>query len=186
MQDLKSKSDRQVNSRYLRNCPLGQPGEKDKQGGLRTLTNRERGVLALAGRGLTNQGIAEELGISSRTVKCILHHACLKLRAHNRTQALFTAINKGYINIREVLSLDELVELYASLDPEEKDSVNQCLKLKHEKRSFISGSECIPPPENKRLATTVSTSDLSTCHGSQRPRKNQYKNPHQSSYARTQ
>jgi len=96
------------------------------------LTNRERDVLALAGRGLTNQDIGEKLEISSRTVKCILHHACIKLRARNRTQALLTAISKGCISIREILSLDELAELFASLDPEAMDSVYQRLKLKDE------------------------------------------------------
>ena len=174
MQDLKSTSGRQVNSKFLRHYPPGQPGEKGKQWVNGMLTNRERGVLALAGRGLTNQDIADELEISSRTVKCILHHACLKLRTHNRTQALLVAISKGYISIKEVLSLDEVVELVASLGAEGIDSVNQRLKLKDEKRSFLAGSECILPPENKRLATTISTSDLSTCHNSRRPRKNQY------------
>jgi len=173
MQDLKSKSARQVNSKLLWHYPLGQFGEKEKQDGVRMLTNRERDVLALAGRGLTNQDIGEKLGISSRTVKCILHHACLKLRAHNRTQALLMAISKGCISIKEVLSLDELVELFASLGPEAMDSVNQRLKLKDEKRSFLSGNECRPHPENKRLAKTVTTSDLSTCHSNRRSRKNQ-------------
>jgi hypothetical protein len=82
------------------------------------------------------------------------------------------AISKGYISIKEVLSLDELVDLLASLGPEAMDSVNQRLKLKDEKRSFLSGNECRPHPENKRLATTVATSDLSTCHSNQRSRKN--------------
>ncbi len=123
------------------------------------LTNREKDILALAGRGLTNQDIGEKLEISSRTVKCILHHACIKLRAHNRTQALLMAINEGCISIKEVFSLDELVDLIASLDPELMDSVSQRLKLKDEKRSFLSGDECISHPENKRLATTVTTSN---------------------------
>jgi DNA-binding CsgD family transcriptional regulator len=162
MQALKSNSSREVNSAFLRSYPLDHPGEREKPRRMVMLTNRERNVLALAGRGLTNQGIAEELGISSRTVKCILHHACLKMRAHNRTQALFTAINKGYINIREVLSLNELIELYASLDSEAKDSVSQCLKLKDERDSFISGRECVPHPENKRLAVAASSSAYST------------------------
>jgi len=177
MQDLKSKSARQVNSKFLQHYPHGQPGENEKQASIRMLTNRERGVLALAGRGLTNQDIAEELGISSRTVKCVLHHACLKLRAHSRTQALLMAISKGYISIKEVLSLDELVELLASIGPEAMDSINQRLKLKDEKRSLISGIECVPHPENKRLTITATTSDLSTCRSNRRSRKGRNENP---------
>ena len=180
MQDLKSKSDRQANSRFLVHYPLGQPVENEKRH-VRMLTNRERDVLALAGRGLTNQDIAEELGISSRTVKCILHHACLKLRAHNRTQALLMAISKGYISIKEVLSLDELANLIASLGPEAMDSVNQRLKLKDKKRSSLSSIKCTPHPKNKRLSTTATTSDLSACHSNRRSRKGQYENPDQSS-----
>lgn len=181
MQDLKSKSARQVNAKLLQHYPLGQPGEKEKQASIRMLTYRERGVLALAGRGLTNQDIAEKLGISSRTVKCILHHACLKLRAHNRTQALLMAISKGCISIKEVLSLDEVVELFASLGPEAMDSVNQRLKLKDKKRSSLSSIKCTPHPENKRVATTATTSNLSACHSNRRSRKGQYENPDQSS-----
>jgi len=162
MQALKSNSSRELNSGFLRNYSLDHLGEIEKPRRTVMLTNRERGVLALAGRGLTNQGIAEELGISSRTVKCTLHHACLKMRAHNRTQALFTAINKGYINIREILSLDELVELYGSLDSEAKDSVSQCLKLKDERDSLISGRECVPHPVTQRLAAAASSSAYST------------------------
>ena len=174
MQDLKTKPVRQVNARSLGHYSISQPGEQVKQKRIVILTNREKDILALAGRGLTNQDIGEKLGISSRTVKCILHHACIKLRAHNRTQALLMAISEGCISIKEVFSLDELADLIASLDPEAMDSVNQRLKLKDEKRSFLSGNECIPHPENKRLTSTVTTTDLSACHSSRRPRKNQY------------
>jgi DNA-binding CsgD family transcriptional regulator len=163
MHDLKSKSARQANSKFLVHYPRCQPGEKEKTRIL-MLTNREKDVLALAGRGLTNQDIGEKLEISSRTVKCILHHACIKLRAHNRTQALLMAISKGYISIKEVISVDELANLLASLDPEVIDSVNQRLKLKDEKPASLSGRECLLHPENKRLLTTVATSNLSARH----------------------
>lgn len=146
-----------------------------------TLTNRERGVLVLAGRGLTNQDIAEKLGISSRTVKCILHHACLKLRAPNRTQALLMAIRKGHVSIKEVFSLDELAELIASLDPEAIDSVNQRLKLKGEKPSSLSDTELTLHHDNRRLAASATMSDLSTCHSGRRARKSQCENPVQRS-----
>jgi DNA-binding CsgD family transcriptional regulator len=82
------------------------------------LTGRERDVLALAGRGLTNQEIADELFISTRTVKCTLHRACVRLGAHNRTQAVISAISQGALHILEMFSADELAELLAFLPPE--------------------------------------------------------------------
>ena len=135
------------------------------------LTNRERDVLALAGRGLTNQDIGEKLEISSRTVKCILHHACIKLRAPNRTQALLMAISKGCISIKEVLSLDELAELIASLDPEAIDSVNQRLKLKDEEHSTLSDIEFTQHTDNRKFAASATVSDLSKCRSGRQPRK---------------
>ena len=181
MQGLIAKSARQVNSKSLGQYSTGQPGEKEKQRRIVMLTNRERGVLVLAGRGLTNQYIAEKLGISSRTVKCILHHACLKLRAPNRTQALLMAIRKGHVSIKEVLSLDELAELLASLDPEAIDSVNQRLKLKDEEHSTLSDMELTQHPDNRKFAASATMSDLSTCRSGRRPRKSQCENPDQRS-----
>lgn len=88
-----------------------------------TLTRRERDVLALAGRGLTNQEIADELFISTRTVKCTLHRACVRLGAHNRTQAVILGIRRGDLHILEMFSPDDLTELLASLPPELMTSV---------------------------------------------------------------
>jgi DNA-binding CsgD family transcriptional regulator len=89
------------------------------------LTKREKDVLALAGRGLTNQEIADELFISARTVKCTLHRACVRLEAHNRTQAVILALRRGALHILEMFSTDDLAELLASLPPELMVSVCQ-------------------------------------------------------------
>jgi DNA-binding NarL/FixJ family response regulator len=51
------------------------------------LTERERGVLELVGEGLTNKGIARELGISPSTVKAHVERLLAKLGAADRTQA---------------------------------------------------------------------------------------------------
>ncbi len=82
------------------------------------LTRRERDVLALAGRGLTNQEIADDLFISARTVKCTLHRACVRLGAHNRTQAVILAMRQGSLHILDMFSVDELSELLGSMPPE--------------------------------------------------------------------
>lgn len=171
MEDLKTKPARQAYPGILQRHPYAQPGESEKKDSTRRLTRRERGVLALAGRGLTNQDIADELGISSRTVKCILHHACIKLRAHNRGQALFKAVRQRYISIREVLSLDELVELLASLEPEVVDTIAKRIRLGRKLRLSSSHIESSPNPENATASAPVADNNLLSCASVRRTQK---------------
>ena len=97
------------------------------------LTKEERDVLILVARGLTNEEIAERLSISTNKVKTFLHQACVKLKAHNRIEAVFFALRHGDINLREVFSLNELSELLASLGPEAVGTIAQLVsqKLEH-------------------------------------------------------
>jgi hypothetical protein len=81
------------------------------------------------------------------------------------------AIRKGHISIKEVFSLDELAELFASLDPEAIDSVNQRLKLKDEEHSTLSDIEFTLHPDNRKFAASATVSDLSTCRSGRQPRK---------------
>jgi DNA-binding NarL/FixJ family response regulator len=53
--------------------------------GLASLSERERGVLALLVKGLTNREIAEELGIATGTVKKHVSHMLSKRRLKTRT-----------------------------------------------------------------------------------------------------
>jgi len=96
------------------------------------LNQREREVLVLVGRGLTNQEIAEHLFTSTSTVKICLHHACVKLKARNRAQAVIQAMKRGLLNTQEVYSLDELADLISSLGPEAIETVTQLVKRKLE------------------------------------------------------
>lgn len=59
--------------------------------GLQQLTPRERDVLQRVDRGLPNKVIAYELGISCCTVKIHIRNIMQKLKARNRTQAVFLA-----------------------------------------------------------------------------------------------
>ena len=54
---------------------------------LDTLTGREREVLTLLGRGLTNQDIARDLALAERTVKAHVSNLLAKLAVTSRTQA---------------------------------------------------------------------------------------------------
>ncbi|WP_096190695.1 response regulator transcription factor [Evansella halocellulosilytica] len=61
-----------------------------------TLTNREREVLALIGKGMSNKEIAETLYIGIKTVKTHVSHIFAKLELEDRTQAAIYA-NKHHL-----------------------------------------------------------------------------------------
>ena len=87
------------------------------------LTREERDVLILGtihprGKHLSNSEIGQRLGMSVSRVKNLIHHACLKLEAHNRIEAIFFAMKQGEIDIDEVYSLDEIAEILSSLSPD--------------------------------------------------------------------
>ena len=66
------------------------PGTENQgdQLGLGSLTSREREVLNLLARGLSNRDIAEELVITSKTVKNHLSRIYEKIGAHSRAEAI--------------------------------------------------------------------------------------------------
>jgi len=92
------------------------------------LTPREREVLTLVGRGLTNQEIGRQLCITTSAVKISLHQACVKLKARNRAQAVILALKKGAVDPRELYSVEELADLLASLGPEVMETIAQIIK----------------------------------------------------------
>ena len=65
--------------------------------GLAALTARERTILTLVARGLSNRQIAEELYISERTARTHVSHVLTKLQLPSRTQAALLAIREGLI-----------------------------------------------------------------------------------------
>jgi len=61
------------------------------------LTRREREVLELIARGLSNKRIARELGIAEKTVKTHVGHVLAKLGVSDRTQAALHAVRAGLV-----------------------------------------------------------------------------------------
>jgi DNA-binding NarL/FixJ family response regulator len=61
------------------------------------LTAREREVLHLLARGLTNKQIAAELVVTERTVKFHVSAILAKLGAGNRTEAIHRALQQGLV-----------------------------------------------------------------------------------------
>lgn len=59
------------------------------------LTHRERQVLALLGRGLSNAALGDELGIAAGTVKTHVERILHKLQVGDRTQAAVFASQHG-------------------------------------------------------------------------------------------
>ena len=64
---------------------------------LSVLTDREREILALVARGLTNDDIAADLVISPATVKTHVARIMSKLGAHDRAQLVVLAYENGLV-----------------------------------------------------------------------------------------
>lgn len=78
------------------------------------LTPREREMLALTGRGLTNREIAEIAGISVSGVKNCLSRALGKLGARSRQKAIWLAMWRGCLNNLEIVTPEEVAEIVSA------------------------------------------------------------------------
>ena len=65
------------------------------------LTRREEEILQMASRGLTNQEIADKLGISSRTVETHRNNLMHKLNLHSQIELTNMAIQLGLLSISD-------------------------------------------------------------------------------------
>jgi two-component system, NarL family, response regulator LiaR len=66
------------------------------------LSERERDVLLLLARGLTNKQIARELSIADKTVKSHVSNILGKLGVQSRTQAALHAGRTGLVPLNEL------------------------------------------------------------------------------------
>ena len=104
------------------------------------LTNRERDVLILSVRGLTNIEIADRLYISISAVRTFLNRACTKLGACKRSDAVVLALKQREISVGEILSLNEVVEGLAPLGAESVEKMAELLNQKLGQEPIPTGS----------------------------------------------
>ena len=64
---------------------------------LASMTDRERDVLAMLARGLSNDDIADELHLGESTVRTHIGRIYTKIRAHDRAQAVVFAYESGLV-----------------------------------------------------------------------------------------
>jgi DNA-binding NarL/FixJ family response regulator len=86
-----------VTARVLAAYRSTAPARNDAATAAAALTDREREVLALIGRGLSNAEIANELTISEVTVKSHVGHIFTKLDLRDRAAAIVFAFDHGIV-----------------------------------------------------------------------------------------
>ena len=84
-----------VTRRVIGELVARRPHPQASHPGLRTLTEREREVVALVAEGLSNKEIAERLVISPATARTHVHRAMSKLYARDRAQLVVVAFQSG-------------------------------------------------------------------------------------------
>jgi DNA-binding NarL/FixJ family response regulator len=80
---------------------VSRPPEALPTTGLEVLTNREREVMALVARGLSNDEIAAHMVISPTTAKTHVSRAMTKLHARDRAQLVVYAYESGLVTPRD-------------------------------------------------------------------------------------
>jgi DNA-binding NarL/FixJ family response regulator len=89
-----------VVDRLIDELPARSVGHHPRTDRLQALTGREREVVALVGKGLTNEEIAKHLVMSPATAKTHVHRAMTKLHAGHRAELVVLAYETGLVRIR--------------------------------------------------------------------------------------
>lgn len=88
---------RSLITRYVRSPDPHRAPSAEATRNVERLTEREREVLHLVGRGLSNQEIAETLFISPHTAKTHVNRIMTKIHAHDRAQLVILAYESGLL-----------------------------------------------------------------------------------------
>ena len=88
-----------VTRRLLEQVMRGLPERPKLPPSYDELTEREREILLLIGRGLSNAEIAQELYLSPGTIKSHVSHILIKLGLRDRVQAVVLAYETGLISV---------------------------------------------------------------------------------------
>jgi len=77
--------------------------DKAKESPPELLSEREREVLKLAAKGMSNREIADQLSLSVRTVQAHLAHIFNKLQVGSRTEAILYGLKSGWFAVDDLL-----------------------------------------------------------------------------------
>ena len=75
---------------------------------VRSLTEREREILALMPTGMSNESIAEELHVSTRTIATHMQNIYRKMDVHSRLEAVAMATRRGLVKPLEAAGRPEM------------------------------------------------------------------------------
>ena len=89
--------DPSITRRLISRFTLGARGPDALPPELRSLTPREREVLLLVARGLSNGEIANDLVIEENTVKTHVSRILMKLNLRDRVQVVVLAYESGFV-----------------------------------------------------------------------------------------
>jgi DNA-binding NarL/FixJ family response regulator len=89
--------DPSVTVRVIESFATATPARVQRSARLDSLTERERDVLRLIGRGLSNAEIAAELYLGETTVKTHVSNVLAKLGVRDRVQAVVAAYESGHV-----------------------------------------------------------------------------------------
>lgn len=102
------------------------------------LTDSEKDVLILAGRGLTNREISERLYLSVHAVSTFLYRACTKLGTRRRADAVKLAVKQREISMCDIFSTNELIQIFAPLGAESIEEIARLIDKKPQHESTLT------------------------------------------------